>query len=77
MLLTAASPKFAAQAIRKVYDIGWKPTHFLASISVSVKAVMQPAGPEKAIGIISAGFSKSPLIRNGGTPSSTKNGWPG
>jgi branched-chain amino acid transport system substrate-binding protein len=60
VLLTAASAKFAAQAIRKVYDIGWKPTHFLASISVSVKAVMQPAGPEKAIGIISAGYLKEP-----------------
>ncbi len=43
VLLTAASAKFAAQVIRKAYDIGWKPTHFLASISVSVKAVMQPA----------------------------------
>src|SRR5208282_1022527 len=60
VLLTAASAKFAAQVIRKVYDIGWKPTHFLASISVSVKAVMQPAGAEKAVGIISAGFLKEP-----------------
>ena len=60
VLLTAASAKFAAQAIRKTYDIGWQPTHFLASISVSVKAVMQPAGPEKAVGIISAGFLKEP-----------------
>ena len=60
VLLTAASAKFAAQVIRKVYDIGWKPTHFLASISVSVKAVMQPAGAEKSVGIISAGFLKEP-----------------
>jgi branched-chain amino acid transport system substrate-binding protein len=60
VLLTAASAKFAAQAIRKTYDIGWQPTHFLASISVSVKAVLQPAGPEKAVGIISAGFVKEP-----------------
>ena len=60
VLLTAASAKFAAQVIRKIYDIGWKPTHFLASISVSVKAVMQPAGAEKAVGIISAGYLKEP-----------------
>ena len=60
VLLTAAIPKFAAQAIRKIYDIGWKPTHILNNVSVSVKAVMQPAGPEKAVGIISAGFFKEP-----------------
>ena len=33
VLVTVAAPKFAAQTIRKVYDIDWKPTHFLASIS--------------------------------------------
>jgi branched-chain amino acid transport system substrate-binding protein len=58
VLLTAAIPKFAAQAIRKVYDIGWKPTHFLTQISISVAAVMQPAGLEKSVGIISAGYLK-------------------
>ena len=60
VLLTAATPKFAVQAIRKIYEIGWKPMHFLTNVSVSVKAVMQPAGPEKAIGIISAGYLKEP-----------------
>jgi branched-chain amino acid transport system substrate-binding protein len=60
VLLTAATPKFAAQAIRKVNDIGWKPTHFLTNVSVSVGAVMRPAGPEKGIGIISAGYLKEP-----------------
>jgi len=60
VLLTAATPKFAAQAIRKVNDIGWKPTHFLTNVSVSVGAVMKPAGPEKGIGIISAGYLKEP-----------------
>ena len=60
VLLTAAINKFASQAIRKVYDIGWKPTHFLNNVSLSVKAVMQPAGLEKGIGIISAGSFKDP-----------------
>ena len=60
LLLTAATPKFAAQAIRKVYDIGWKPTHFLTNVSVSVGSVMRPAGPEKGAGIISAGYLKDP-----------------
>jgi branched-chain amino acid transport system substrate-binding protein len=60
VLLTAATPKFAAQTIRKVYDIGWKPTHFLTNVAVSVKAVLQPAGPEKAVGIITAAYLKEP-----------------
>src|SRR6202795_1906133 len=60
VLLTAAIPKFAAQAIRKVYDIGWKPTHFLNSVGSAVGTVMKPAGVEKGIGIISAAFAKDP-----------------
>jgi len=60
VLLTAAIPKFAAQAIRKVYDIGWKPTHFLSNVSISVGSVIQPAGLERSIGIISAGYYKDP-----------------
>jgi branched-chain amino acid transport system substrate-binding protein len=60
VLLTAAIPKFAAQAIRKIYDIGWKPTHFLSYVSSSVGSVMRPAGPEKAVGIISATCLKDP-----------------
>jgi branched-chain amino acid transport system substrate-binding protein len=60
VLLTAAIQKFAAQAIRKVYDIGWKPTHFLTNVSISVGVVMQPAGLEKGIGVISAAYLKDP-----------------
>jgi branched-chain amino acid transport system substrate-binding protein len=60
VLLTAAIPKFAAQAIRKVYDSGWKPTHFLTSVSNSVGTVMKSAGYEKGVGIISAAFAKDP-----------------
>jgi 3D (Asp-Asp-Asp) domain-containing protein len=43
-LLIAASPKFAAQAIRKVFDIGWHPTRFVAQVSTSPAAVFSPAG---------------------------------
>ena len=60
VLLTVAIPKFAAQAIRKVYDIGWKPTHFLNSVANSVGTVMKTAGFEKGVGIISAAFAKDP-----------------
>jgi len=59
-LLVAAIPKFAAQAIRKVNDIGWKPTFFITNVSASVKAVMQPAGFDKSQGIITAGYLKDP-----------------
>ncbi len=58
VLITAATPKFAAQMIRKVYDIGWKPTQFLSNVSVSVGAVIAPAGVARAAGIISGGYCK-------------------
>jgi branched-chain amino acid transport system substrate-binding protein len=60
VLLTAATPKFAAQTIRKVYDIGWRPTHFVTYVSASAGAVLKPAGLEKSVGIISAAFNKDP-----------------
>jgi branched-chain amino acid transport system substrate-binding protein len=58
VLLVAASPKFAAQAIRKVHDLDWKPLFFMTYTSTSIAAVIKPAGPQNAIGIISAGFVK-------------------
>jgi branched-chain amino acid transport system substrate-binding protein len=60
LMFNVAIPKFAAQAIRKVYDIGWKPIHILNNVSSSVGLVMRPAGPEKSTGIISAAFVKDP-----------------
>jgi branched-chain amino acid transport system substrate-binding protein len=60
VLLTVASAKMAAQTIRKIHELSWKPTHFLTNVATSVKAVMQPAGPDNAVGIISAGFLKDP-----------------
>jgi branched-chain amino acid transport system substrate-binding protein len=60
VLLTAAIPKFAAQTVRKVYDIGWKPTHFLNSVGNSVGLVMKPAGLEKGVGTISATYIMDP-----------------
>ena len=60
VLMTAAIPKFAAQAIRKVYDIGWRPTHLLSSVSNSVGTALKPAGLEKSVGIISATYYRDP-----------------
>jgi branched-chain amino acid transport system substrate-binding protein len=55
-----SGPKFAAQAIRKVYDIGWHPLHLLNSVSGSVGAVLKPAGLERSEGIITATYIKDP-----------------
>ena len=52
------TPKFAAQAIKKVAEIGWKPTHFLNNVSASVGSVIKPAGFENAQDIISAAYLK-------------------
>ena len=60
VLLTAATPKFAAQTIRKVHDVGWRPMHFLTNVSISVGTVMEPAGPEKGVGIITSAYLKDP-----------------
>jgi len=55
-----STPKFAAQAIRKTYDIGWKPLHLLNSVSASVASVMTPAGLEKGVGVVSLAYFKDP-----------------
>jgi len=55
-----ASPKFAAQAIKKLAELSWKPVHLLASISASVGSVLKPAGLENSKGILSTGYLKDP-----------------
>ncbi|MGF6427998.1 MULTISPECIES: ABC transporter substrate-binding protein [Bradyrhizobium] len=58
VFIDIATPKFAAQAIKKVAEIGWKPTHFLNNVSASVGSVIKPAGFENAQDIISAAYLK-------------------
>ena len=55
------TPKFAAQAIRKAYDIGWRPLHILNQVSASVGAVLIPAGLDKSAGLITANYLKDPV----------------
>ncbi|MCX7365122.1 MAG: ABC transporter substrate-binding protein [Alphaproteobacteria bacterium] len=55
-----ATPKFAAQAIRKAADIGWKPAHYLNNVSASVGATMKPAGFENSQGILTAQYLMDP-----------------
>jgi branched-chain amino acid transport system substrate-binding protein len=59
-LLTAAIPKFAAQTIRKIFDIGWKPFHLLSNVAISRTAVLQPAGLDKSTGVISGLYLNDP-----------------
>jgi branched-chain amino acid transport system substrate-binding protein len=54
------TPKFAAQAIRKAYDTGWKPTHYLNNVSASIGSVLKPAGLEKSVGLLSTQYYKDP-----------------
>src|ERR1700730_719722 len=53
-------PKFAAQAIRKAYDIDWRPQEFVSSVGSSIAGAIKPAGFEAAKGIISAAYQKDP-----------------
>jgi branched-chain amino acid transport system substrate-binding protein len=55
-----ATPKFAAQAIRKSYDIGWRPLGVLNNVSASVATVLEPAGLDKSVGLITAAYIKDP-----------------
>ncbi len=59
-LLTAATPKFAVQVIRKLVDMQWKVQHLLSNVSTSVGAVIEPAGADKSIGMISNTYYKDP-----------------
>jgi branched-chain amino acid transport system substrate-binding protein len=55
-----STPKFAAQAIRKAVEIGWKPAQYMTNVAASVASVMKPAGFENGQGIITAAYLKDP-----------------
>ena len=59
-LFIFATPKFAAQTIRKTSDIGWRPLQFVNNVSNSVGSVLQPAGLDKAEGLLSSFYLKDP-----------------
>jgi branched-chain amino acid transport system substrate-binding protein len=60
VFFNASIPKFAAQAIKKNAEIGWKPVHFLNSVSSSIGATIKPAGFDAAQGIITSAYLKDP-----------------
>ncbi|MEO8628689.1 MAG: ABC transporter substrate-binding protein [Betaproteobacteria bacterium] len=59
-LFIFATPKFAAQAIAGTYDIGWKPLQFVNNVSSSITSVLQPAGLDKAVDLITSAYLKEP-----------------
>jgi len=61
VFVNITTPKFAAQAIRKAFDIGWKPVHYLNNVSVGVGSVLTPAGLDKSVGLISTAYLKDPV----------------
>ena len=54
------TPKFAAQAIRKAWDSGWKPTHYLNNVSAAIGSVLKPAGLDKSVDLITTAYFKDP-----------------
>jgi branched-chain amino acid transport system substrate-binding protein len=60
VFMNITTPKFAAQAIKKNAEIGWKPLHFLNNVSASIGSVIKPAGMEAAQDIISSAYLKDP-----------------
>ena len=60
VFFNVTTPKFAAQAIKKAAEIGWKPLHLLNSVSSAAGAVMVPAGAENGIGVVTTGYLKDP-----------------
>ncbi len=58
VVLVAATPKFAAQTIRKIAEIGWKPLVIISNVSASISGVLEPAGRDNSIGVVSSQYLK-------------------
>jgi branched-chain amino acid transport system substrate-binding protein len=58
VFINISTPKFAAQAIKKIAELGWKPLHIVSNVSSSVGGVIKPAGYENSQGILSAAYAK-------------------
>jgi branched-chain amino acid transport system substrate-binding protein len=60
VLISGVTAKFAAQSIRKVFELDWKPMHFVTSGASSVSSTIMPVGPERAVGLITSTYIKDP-----------------
>jgi branched-chain amino acid transport system substrate-binding protein len=61
ILFDVAGPKFVIQMIRKLVELDWRPVHVLNNVSTAIGAVLKPAGPENAQGILSTNYLKDPV----------------
>lgn len=59
-LFDGATPRYLSQSIRKAYDIGWKPAHYILSGNSSIEVVLKPAGLDKSVGLITTNYLKDP-----------------
>jgi branched-chain amino acid transport system substrate-binding protein len=64
ILVDIGSPKFVAQAIKKLRELDWHPVHIVNNVNASIETVMKPAGLETSQGIVSASFTKDPADPN-------------
>ncbi len=64
VVFASCVPKFQAMAVRKTYDLGWKPMYIMSNVGSSVTSGINPAGPEKAIGHLTAAYMKDPSDPN-------------
>jgi branched-chain amino acid transport system substrate-binding protein len=60
VFMNATGGRFAPMAIRKAYDIGWRPMQFIGYVAASISATLAPAGLERSVGILSHGTFKEP-----------------
>jgi branched-chain amino acid transport system substrate-binding protein len=58
VFVNISTPKFAAQAIKKMAELEWKPMHVMTDVSISIGSVMKPAGLDASEGVLSAGYLK-------------------
>ncbi len=63
-LFASCVPKFQAMTVRKTHDLGWKPLYIMSNVGSSVTSGINPAGPEKAIGHLTAAYMKDPTDPN-------------
>jgi branched-chain amino acid transport system substrate-binding protein len=64
IFVNIATPKFAAQAIKKVAELGWKPVHILNNVAGSIGSVLRPAGFENSKGILSTAYLQDPTDKS-------------
>jgi ABC-type branched-subunit amino acid transport system substrate-binding protein len=60
IFINVTTPKFAAQAIKKIGELGWHPVHFLTNVATSIGGVMKPAGFENDQDILTTAYLKDP-----------------